>query len=125
LQTILIVDDQKGIRRLLEEVFREPGYKVLTAADGMEALARCRKKKPDLVLLDVKMPGMDGLEVLRIIVRDYPGVSVLMMTAYGELQIIDEALNLGARGYINKPFDVLELLRLTESLLANVGGIKK
>lgn len=118
MQTILVVDDQPGIRFLLEEVFKETCYKVVTAADGLEAVVRLKEHKPDLVLLDMKMPGMDGLDVLRTVTSKFPQVPVIMITAYGELQLVKEALNQGAKGYITKPFDILELRRLVDSLLA-------
>ncbi|MGI6142683.1 MAG: response regulator [bacterium] len=115
---ILVVDDQLGIRRLLEEVFRDDCYQVVCAANGEEALVRWEECEPDLVLLDMKMPGMDGLDVLTKVAGKYPHVPVIIMTAYGELHIVEEALNQGARGYVTKPFDVLELRRMVDKLLA-------
>ncbi|HHY36291.1 MAG TPA: response regulator [Firmicutes bacterium] len=115
---LLVVDDEPGIRRLLEEVFRDDRYQVVAAASGKEALAKWKEWEPDLVLLDMKMPGMDGLEVLRRMAGKYSRVPVIIMTAYGELRIVDEALNLGARGYVTKPFDVLELRNTVDRLLA-------
>ncbi len=117
MHTILVVDDQAGIRSLLWEVFRGEGYRVVTAANGVEALAKWKEQGPDLVLLDLKMPGLDGLDVLRRVAGDQRQVPVIMMTAYGELQIVEEALGLGARGYITKPFDILELRRTVEMIL--------
>jgi two-component system response regulator (stage 0 sporulation protein F) len=117
LQTILAIDDQPGIRRLLEEIFKGTDYKIIPVAGGRDALKYLQQQKPELVLLDVKMPGLDGIEVLRELTALYPGLPVIMMTAYGELQVIDEAIDLGARGYITKPFDIMELRRLVESIL--------
>lgn len=118
LHRILIVDDEPGIRLLLEEVFRDDRYQVICAASGEEALARWEEWEPDLVLLDMKMPGMDGLTVLRRMAGEKLQVPVIIMTAYGELPVVEEALNQGARGYVTKPFDVLELRRMVDKLLA-------
>ena len=72
----------------------------------------------NLVLLDMKMPGMDGLTVLRRMAGEKLQVPVIIMTAYGELPVVEEALNQGARGYVTKPFDVLELRHMVDKLLA-------
>ena len=114
---ILVVDDQAGIRLLLQEVFTGEKYRV-AAADGVQALAKWEEWDPDLVLLDVKMPGLSGLDVLRKVAAKHREVPILMMTAYGELQIVEEALSLGARGYLTKPFDILELRQTVDILLS-------
>jgi two-component system response regulator (stage 0 sporulation protein F) len=106
---ILIVDDQLGIRLLLSEVFRKEGYETLQAASGKEALEILQSNEPDLVLLDMKIPGMDGLEILRRIRQISSSLKVIMMTAYGELDMIQEALSLGALRHFTKPFDIDEI----------------
>ncbi len=121
MHTILVVDDQEGIRFLLKEVFKGGKYRVVTAADGAEALTKWEEWGPDLVLLDMKMPGLDGLDVLRKLAEKHRQVPVIMMTAYGELQIVEEALGLGAKGYITKPFDILELRQTVDTILAGAG----
>lgn len=118
---ILVVDDQLGVRRLIQEVFREIGYRVATAAHGQEALALAAVTTPDLVLLDMKMPVMDGLETLRTLKGLYPDLIVLMMTAVGDGDRVQEALNMGARDCINKPFDVFALRQLAQSVLEKEG----
>lgn len=103
---ILVVDDQYGIRVLLNEILQKDGYEMYQAANGVQALKIVEDHEPDLVLLDMKIPGMDGLEILRRIKDVKPHVDVMMMTAYGELNMINEALNLGAINHFAKPFDI-------------------
>lgn len=114
---ILVVDDQMGVRRLIQEVFREVGYRVATAAHGQEAMALCSMEMPDLVLLDMKMPVMDGVETLRSMRHLYPELPVIFMTAVGDGERVNEVLSLGARNFISKPFDVFELRRLVSEVL--------
>ncbi|QKG85750.1 response regulator [Kroppenstedtia pulmonis] len=106
---VLVVDDQYGIRVLLKEVFFRDGFQVYQAANGKTALDMIRKEKPDLILLDMKMPGMDGLELLRQLHREGHNPKVIMMTAYGELDMVEEASELGALAHFTKPFDIEEL----------------
>ncbi|MDE5414671.1 MAG: response regulator [Bacillaceae bacterium] len=103
---ILVVDDQYGIRVLLNEILQKDGYTMFQAANGVQALKIVEEEVPDLVLLDMKIPGMDGLEILKRIKEIKPHVDVMMMTAYGELNMINEALNLGAINHFAKPFDI-------------------
>ncbi len=114
--TILIVDDQPGVRRLLQEVLRASGYEVHTASSGIEALGVLPHVAPDLILLDMKMPGMDGLETLRNIRQRDKTVRVIIMTAYGELEILNQAHQLGIIGNFIKPFDIDELKSLISNL---------
>lgn len=117
MKTILIVDDQLGIRLLLEEVFSKEGYRIITAGSGHEALQKVEKSCPDLVLLDMKIPGMDGIEILKHLKKQRENVLVIMMTAYGELNLIQESLAMGAVRHFTKPFDVFELRDAVKSLL--------
>ena len=106
---ILVVDDQFGIRVLLQELLEREGYEVHLAANGIDALALLKRHAPDLVLLDMKIPGMDGLEILTNIRKLFPAQRVIMMTAYGELDLVKEASMLGAIGHFTKPFDIDDL----------------
>lgn len=108
-QKVLIVDDQNGIRILLMEVFSSEGYETFQAANGKIALEIVKTHCPDLVLLDMKIPGMDGLEILKHIKQMNPDIKVIMMTAYGELDMIKEATDLGALMHFTKPFDIDEM----------------
>ena len=106
---VLVIDDQPGIRRLLAEVLQEEGYAVLEAANGYDGLQKARDGRPGLILMDMKMPGMDGIETLRELKRLGIGEKVIMMTAYGELDLVNEAKEIGATDYITKPFDIVAL----------------
>jgi two-component system, response regulator, stage 0 sporulation protein F len=105
-EKILIVDDQFGIRILLNEVFQKEGYQTFQAANGIQALDILKKHDPDLVLLDMKIPGMDGIEILKRMKVIDPDIRVIIMTAYGELDMIQEAKDLGALTHFAKPFDI-------------------
>ncbi len=83
-RTILVVDDEESIRFLYREELEDEGYRVITASDGEEALRKVRKDRPDLITLDIRMPGMDGIEVLQRIREMDKDIPVIMSTAYGE-----------------------------------------
>lgn len=106
---VLIVDDQYGIRLLLKEVFAKDNIKIYQASNGKQALEVIQHEKPDLILLDMKMPGMDGIELLRRLKHLNSRAKVIMMTAYGELDMVEEASKLGASAHFTKPFDIEEL----------------
>jgi len=106
---ILIVDDQMGVRRLLHEVFKNEGYKTYMAENGREAVEYANEKRPDMVLLDMKLPGMNGLEIFEKLKEIIPDAIFIMMTAYGEMESIQKAMNMGAVCYFLKPFDIIEL----------------
>ncbi|WP_367307243.1 response regulator [Alicyclobacillus acidocaldarius] len=108
---VLVVDDQFGIRVLLHEVLQREGYEVFQASNGPSALSIVEREQPDLVLLDMKIPGMDGLEILRNLRKLGVDAKVIMMTAYGELDLIHEAMEMGAVAHFTKPFDIDELRR--------------
>lgn len=116
---VLIVDDQNGIRILLMEVFSSEGYETYQAANGKIALEIVKTNEPDLVLLDMKIPGMDGLEILKHIKQMNPDIKVIMMTAYGELDMIKEATDLGALMHFTKPFDIDEMRLAVNMQLKN------
>lgn len=115
---LLIVDDQAGVRRFLYEAFSEEGYNVEMASSGIEAVNKASAKTPSLILLDVKMPGMSGLETLEELREIAPDIPVVMMSAYGELDIIAEAKKKGVKCYIKKPFDLDDVRNLVTGLLA-------
>ena len=109
MKKILIVDDQKGVRRLLEELFKKDGWEVELAADGKEAVESADKFLPDIILMDMKMPNMNGLEASQLILKKYNNLDIIMMTAYGEMDIVKEALDAGVKRCITKPFDIIDL----------------
>ncbi|WP_347548381.1 response regulator [Pseudalkalibacillus hwajinpoensis] len=115
---ILIVDDQYGIRILLNEIFQKDGYQTYQAANGVQALSIVKSEDPDLVILDMKIPGMDGLEILKRIKKMEARALVIIMTAYGELDMIHEAMDLGAITHFAKPFDIDEIKAAVKKELA-------
>ncbi len=107
-RTILVVDDEPTLRETLAEALEADGYRVVTAEDGREALTRFRAERPDLILLDLMLPEMSGIEVCRIIRRE-SGVPIVMLTAKdSELDKV-VGLELGADDYVTKPFSLREL----------------
>ena len=103
---VLVVDDEPEVRRLLQDFLSGLGYDVVLAADGVEALAAVADQKPDLVLLDVAMPVMNGVETLTKIVALDSHVRVIMVTGTSDLRLMAKLLALGAVDYIPKPFDL-------------------
>jgi two-component system response regulator (stage 0 sporulation protein F) len=114
---ILVVDDQFGVRRLLFETFQEDKHEVAMAANGEEALQLLSDFKPDLILMDMKMPRMNGMETLEQIRALECQVGVIMMTAYGDSQNLEQAKDLGILFYLAKPFDLFELRARVREIL--------
>jgi CheY-like chemotaxis protein len=105
--TILVVDDHEEIRGALAEILEEEGHEVLQAVDGLDALEVVAATPPDVILLDIAMPGMDGLETLRRL-KDMPEsamLPVIMVTAQGDRQNMVKAVQLGVRDYVTKPWE--------------------
>jgi two-component system response regulator AtoC len=107
---VLIVDDDESLRESLELVLAAEGFEVVTAGDGSEALGRIEASSFDVVLCDVRMPGMDGIELLPQLVRRVPGSTVIMMSAFGTDELALEAMNRGAYDYLTKPFRAAEVV---------------
>ena len=120
---ILVVDDEEDILHFLELVLREKGYDVVTAAGGQEALTRAQIEKPDLVLLDIMMPQMDGWEVLKLlrVEADTAAIPVAMLSARTEAKDRVQGLQEGAVDYICKPFSLQDLLSKIEAIFAEAG----
>ena len=114
---ILVVDDQQGVRRLLQEVLTEQGYEVVTAANGIKALDMLSRLKPRAVILDMKMPGLDGLETLKKLRERNSEIPVIMMTAYGELDTEERFQQYGVRQFLVKPFDLNDVCFLIKKVL--------
>ena len=116
---MLIVDDEETLTYSLYQSFivSKNDYEVITAASGEEAAERLKENQFDLVITDIKMPGMDGLELLSLIKANYPDTEVIVMTAYGSPEKKDEALKRGAHFYIEKPFEIKEIKQLVMELL--------
>jgi two-component system nitrogen regulation response regulator GlnG len=116
-QRILVVDDEESIRWGLRKALERARYRVDEAADGVSGLESGSEPEVDLVLLDVRLPGRDGLTVLRELRKRRPRLPIVMMTAHGTLQVAVEAMKQGAYDYIGKPFDVDEVLLVVEKAL--------
>ncbi|MBI5189353.1 MAG: response regulator [Nitrospirae bacterium] len=114
---ILVVDDEEHAREGLSKILTREGYEVETAANGREAIDLIKRQNFDLVITDMRMPLVDGFEVLREIKKMDDSVGVIMITAYGEVESYLEAMNLGAFEYINKPVRVNELKRVITKVL--------
>jgi len=114
---ILVVDDEKNIRLTLSQSLEPLGIPLGTAADGEEALQKLREGQFGLVFLDLKMPGMDGMDVLRRIRADWPAVRVVVITAYGTIESAVEAMKLGAIDFVQKPFSPSEIRELATLVL--------
>jgi DNA-binding NtrC family response regulator len=118
---LLVVEDRDSLRRMLERALRQEGYEVASAADGREGIRRLRQEPCDLVLTDLKLPGADGLEVLRAAREQSPPVPVVVMTAYGSVAAAVEAMKLGAIDFLEKPVEIDDLYRLVASVVGPGG----
>ena len=101
---ILIVDDEQGILDFFNKALSKEGYEILISLNGADAIGKAKEQKPDLVILDIKMPGIDGIETLKRIKRLNKKMVIIMLTAYGTMDSAKEALKLGAHDFITKPF---------------------
>jgi len=127
---ILVVDDEQLIRWSIEQNLKKQGYEVLTAANGEDALKLAREEQPELMLLDIQMPGISGMEVLEKVKEFDDDIVVIMVTAHGGLETAVSAMRLGAYDYINKPFNFDEMAIVirkaleTSSLRREVAGLR-
>lgn len=117
-KSVLVVDDEKNIRQTLAQALVPMGLHVETAVNGEEALQKVRDAEFDLMLLDLKMPGVDGMEVLRSLSDVRPEIRIIIITAYGTVKNAVEAIKLGALDFIEKPFSPREIRELVNSVLA-------
>jgi len=114
--SILIVDDDKGMGETLLDIMEEIGYDADVAGDGFEAIEKVKNGTFDVVLMDIKMPGMNGVQAFKEIRKILPEVNVVMMTAYAMEDLITEALQEGAYGVLYKPLEVEKVLNVVESV---------
>jgi len=114
---IVIADDEEAARRSLGQILREDGFEVSLAANGEEALQLVARESPDVLLTDLRMPGLDGIELLRRVCQAYPEVSVVIMTAHGTIRSAVQALHDGAEDYLTKPVDVEEMEHLLDRIM--------
>jgi DNA-binding response OmpR family regulator len=123
-ELILVVDDEPKIVKLTRDYLVKDGFRVISAADGLGALAMARREKPDLVVLDLMLPGMDGWEVCRTLRRE-SGVPIIMLTARSEESDQVVGLELGADDYITKPFSPRTLVARVRAVLRRAQGLLK
>jgi DNA-binding response OmpR family regulator len=119
---ILLVEDEPDMVLGLKDNFEFEGYEVITAADGAEGLEKARRERPDLVILDIMLPKLSGLEVCRTLRSEGVSVPVLMLTARGQESDKVAGLELGADDYVTKPFSIKELLARVKAILRRVEG---
>ncbi|MGW3494320.1 response regulator transcription factor [Streptomyces sp. NPDC001020] len=121
-QTVLLAEDDRAIRHALERALTLEGYTVTAVADGVEALAQAHRTQPDVLVLDVMMPGIDGLQVCRVLRAEGDRTPILMLTALVETADRIAGLDAGADDYVLKPFDVEEVFARLRALLRRTGG---
>jgi DNA-binding response OmpR family regulator len=109
-ETVLIIEDDPTMLRGLKDNFQHEGYRVATAADGEKGLEACLSLKPDLIILDIMLPRINGYEICRLVRKDGLDAPIIMLTAKGQEQDIILGLNLGADDYVTKPFSIRQLL---------------
>ncbi len=117
---ILVVDDEDALRTVLSSELEGEGYKVASAADGSEAIEILKKEGFDLILLDIKMPNVDGFEVLKFVKENHPDTKVIMLTGFADLKNAIESKKLGAEDFVSKPYDLVDLLTTVERVLSGV-----
>ena len=116
---ILIMDDEEGLRNIIFKILKPGGHILFLAQDGKEAIEIAKKEKPDLALLDVRVPDMDGLEVLTELKKIDPTIQCIMLSGFEDGETSKEAIKRGAFDYVLKPFKVQEVLELVNKALAS------
>jgi two-component system, NtrC family, nitrogen regulation response regulator NtrX len=124
MSTILIIDDEPGIRTVLSGILEDEKYEVLTAADGFAGLARMRDGGIDLVILDVLLPNMGGIDVLKEIKKDYPDTEVIVISGHANIDIAVKAVKLGAFDFVEKPLSMEKIINLVKNSL-RIEDLKK
>lgn len=123
---IVIADDEPITRMDLKEILEAAGYDVVgEASDGFDAVSLCRKHSPDLVLMDIKMPLLDGLNAAKIIQNENLAIGIVLLTAYSSKEFVEKATKVGAIGYIVKPIDENSLIPTLEVAISKSAEIKK
>lgn len=120
--SLLVVDDDEVLRERLVRAFRERGYEAVGAPDGEQALALAAADPPELAVVDLRMPGRPGLDVVRELIALDPATQVVVLTGYGSIATAVEAIRIGAKHYLTKPADADEILRAFQGDAAPAGG---
>ena len=116
---LLIVDDEQSVRYSFKKLLNSPHYAIIEASNATEAIDSFRSGKPDLVILDIEMPGKDGIQVLKEMNDINPNIPVIIITAYGSGDRVIKAMKYGAYEYVEKPFDIPKLIFVIEEALKN------
>lgn len=117
--SILIADDEESVRNLLSRVLTKMDYAVTTAANGEEVLAKVQVQGYDLLIMDIRMPKLDGMEAFKVLRLDHPSLPIIMMTAFSTVETTLETMRLGAFDYLTKPFDVPDVKTLVEKVFSS------
>jgi two-component system, NtrC family, response regulator AtoC len=120
--TILVADDEESVRNLIRRVLTKMDYSVETAGNGEEVLNQIKKHDFDLLIMDIRMPKMDGMETFKVLRLDYPNLPIIMMTAYSTVETTLETMRLGAFDYLTKPFDVSGVKMAVEKVFSSRVG---
>jgi len=123
--SILVVDDEQLLRDLLAKILTREGYRADTAVDGVEALEKLSQNRYHLIVSDIRMPRLNGFELLKEVKQKYPELGVIMMTAYGDSFSVKDSLLLGADEYITKPFKSFEINLIVERVCWRLLSSKK
>ncbi len=118
---VLVIDDELDLCRLFERILGKEGYSVILAYNGFEGIKRIEDSKPDVIILDLKMPKMNGMEALRNIRKVHKDVPIIILTGYGSAGTVREAVDLNVYEYISKPFKTEVIKRVVREALASRG----
>src|SRR5579864_5608213 len=120
---ILVIDDEADMRFAVRMLLERSGHSVMEAENGEDALAKIDEGKPDLVLLDMRLPGMDGIQILQKVREKQKDLPIIMVTGYGNVELAEQALKLGADHYLSKPFHNKELIDVIQQVLEKRGYV--
>lgn len=116
----LIVDDEPDVVDSVSELFTLRNYNVITATSGTKALEMVKKEKPNIIILDIRMPDINGIDVLKEVKKNYPKIRVIMLTGVEDESTKNMAIGLGASGYLTKPYSYSELLDMSRNLIQEI-----
>ena len=124
-EAIWVIDDDRAMRWVLEKTFKEEGFNVTSFEEGQSALERLGKEQPDVILTDIRMPGLDGLSFLARVKERYPNLPVIIMTAHSDLESAVSSYQTGAFEYLPKPFDIDEALTLVNRAIQHTAKLQR
>ncbi|MDI6917883.1 MAG: response regulator [Thermoplasmatales archaeon] len=122
-ENILVVDDDAGVQKMFKDVLESYDYRVVQATSGEEALEKYRESKPDIVIMDILMPGMDGVKTTKKLLNQDKNAKIVVVTAVGKPGLEKSCIKAGAKAFIKKPFKIDQLLKTIQNI-SKEGGIK-